>query len=147
MLRDNVWSCVLWMWRKLFTGIILVSRIKPCHIIPHQQDYYIETLNVYKWFSDIILFCGVNAWWAKYFKDMHQIMCLILKKSYRLLGFIFEGLLSGFHGKYYRNVSIYYAEGRRIKHCHIITHQQDCYALSQLSHCFVPNPLKRSMYY
>ena len=44
MLRDNVWSCVLWMWRKLFTGIILVSRIKPCHIIPHQQDYYIETL-------------------------------------------------------------------------------------------------------
>ena len=68
------------MWRKIFTGIILVSRIKPCHIIPHQQDYYIETLNVYKWFSDIRLFRGVNAWWAKYFKDMHQIMCLILKK-------------------------------------------------------------------
>ena len=68
------------MWRKLFSGIILVSRIKRCHIIPHQQDYYIETLNVYKWFSDIRLFRGVNAWWAKYFKDMHQIMCQIKKK-------------------------------------------------------------------
>ena len=139
-------NCVLRMWRKLFSGIILVSRIKRCHIIPHQQDYYIETLNVYMIFRYQTLSMS-ECLVGKIFQGHPSNNVSNFKKSYRLLGSIFEGLLSGFHGKYYRNVSIYYAEGRRIKHCHIITHQQDCYALSQLSHCFVPNPLKRSMYY
>ena len=116
-------------------------RIKHCHIITHQKDCY--PLSQLSHCFALLLASLVG----KIFQGHASNNVSNLKKSYRLLGFIFEGLLSGFHGKYYRNVSIYYAEGRRIKHCHIITHQQDCYALSQLSHCFVPNPLKRSMYY